>query len=57
MEVHFHCTRCCRGFAIELHVGLDSDGDLVIPPGTLDNDWALRWARSHAEPTAHLAPR
>lgn len=52
--VAFHCNRCHRGFTVQLHVGLDRDGDFVIPAGTLDNDWALRWARSHAEPSAAL---
>lgn len=52
MTVRLRCRRCHAQHELELQVGIKADGSFTIPAGTLSNDWALRWARSHMEPEA-----
>lgn len=53
--VLLHCMRCHARATVKLQLAIDEDGDLCIPVGTLENEWALRWRRSHAGPNhAHL---
>ena len=54
MWVEFHCCRCRHHFKAQMDMSRDENGAAVIYPGTLDNDWALRWAASHARPNASL---
>lgn len=52
--VVLHCCRCGQRLAVDLTIRLNDYGDFVLPGGTLNNEWALRWIRSHAEPSAQV---
>lgn len=52
-DVLLSCGRCGARIRAELDV-TELPDCYSIRAGTLDNDWALRWLRSHAEPQGQV---
>lgn len=51
--IELSCARC--GAQVRIEADIEDLGETAdVPPGTLRNNWALRWARSHAEPTGKV---